>query len=131
MRFRLSCSLMLGLALIVWSRAVESQSSLPRVQPSDLVYQGTIGLPSGTILDALAVNAPLAYYAAHNSLFIGAPNNTVLELSIPAAGQVASVLQPAVDPVEGRILEASANGQLGNGLFLNGLVVEGDTLYGT
>jgi hypothetical protein len=90
---------------------VDAQAALPLVRPSDLVHNGTFRVPTGIHAGGQA-NAGFEYggtalsYNPHsNSLYMTGHDWDQLtgEISIPALGGTAALLQPLVDVSEGRM----------------------------
>ena len=108
------------------------------VQSSDLVYQGSFKLPQGQIGTSSFSygGSALAFNEAHNSLFlVGHPyQQQVAEISIPALGETAVIIQPFTDLSEGRMLSVGQspccdNPQVGGLLVYKGQLYESVYLY--
>jgi hypothetical protein len=104
--------LSLGAAVLILAAAVlHGQPALPRIQASNVVYLGAFHLPTGIHAGGQA-NAgfeyggtALGFNPARGSLFMAGHDwdQFVGELSIPALGGTATLLQPLVDVTEGKL----------------------------
>jgi hypothetical protein len=86
-----------------------------------LTYLGKIALPSGFDYGGRG----LAYNPARNSLFVSGFTRSPItaEVSIPAVGGTASILQPLTDPTEGRytqVLPSDPNDKVTGGYLVSG-----------
>ncbi len=124
------------------STSTSSGAGAGLVGPADLVYEGAFRVPSGKFgSDANAIfdysDDGLAYYAAHDSLFIKGHTygQMVAEISIPAAVKsadpkalpVAKVLQNFAEITEGHIDDE----KIQNAMILGGLLVWDQQLIGS
>jgi hypothetical protein len=112
---------------------------------SDLTYIGSFRVPSGSYgADSFDyAGSALAYYPAHNSLFISGNVNRfhVSEISIPTPVDsrnlnnlnTATVIQGFSDPTEGRSEDIKKGGAccIANGVKIGGLIVYQNKLIGT
>lgn len=122
-----------------WTNSnLSAQSSdpltLPRLAFTDFIYLGGFRLPSTNTApgdDFSYGGMNMAYNPARNSLFVDSLHQKVAEVTIPAPLNTsdvkqmpfASYLQPFTDPSEGHL------NQIGNGVLLGGLLVQGNRLY--
>ncbi len=106
-------------------------STDPLIKSGDLVYQYSFTLPKIGTTDAEGFpygGSAIAFNPARNSLFIVGYElaHKVAEVTVPAAGGIATVLQPLVDVTEGRI--NSINPTDTNTKFIGGLLPWGTKL---
>ena len=122
------------IALALAGAAPRSQTALPTklVQVADLVHEGSFTLPNaqdttGTYGFEYAQGV-LAFNPARNSLFVVGHdwNQQVAEVSIPALGGTATVLQPFVDALGGRITQINPTDP--NAKKIGGMAVIGNQL---
>jgi hypothetical protein len=117
---------------------------LPLVQPADLKIEGEFLGPVGiqgrladgqTFSELEYVNGSIAFNPAHQSLFVVGHDwgQHVAEISIPAAGGTAAVLQPFEDVLAGKLalIDPDRETKKIGGLFVTGsqLLVSGFTYY--
>lgn len=112
--------------------------SLPLIHENNLIYLGAFKVPTG---DQLSYGGgQLAYNPENNSLFIGANNQMVAEISLATPSKQgldtmnrASFIQEAVDVTEGSVnLIGSGGANIGgSGARLGGLLVYNGKLIGT
>jgi hypothetical protein len=127
-------------AVVAFTMEGGAQSSLPLVQPGELVWQGAFRLPAGQFgpgtYDQFGYGGwALAYNAANSSLYVVGHDygQHVAEVSIPKAvagntlGQLpfAKVLQPFVDVTEGRMSKIGGypNYKMGGLLVFGGQLI--------
>ena len=124
-----AAAIMFALGLVLGA-----QESRPTrlLQASDLVHQGSFTLPNaqdttGTYGFEYAQGV-IAFNPARNSLFVVGHdwNQQVAEVSIPAIGGTATVLQPFVDALGGRITQINPSDP--NAKKIGGMAVIGDRL---
>jgi hypothetical protein len=117
------------------STPVVDPTKLRRLAFDDLRYAGAFRLPAAEINgDSFSAGGgPIAFNPERATLYVGARNGKVAEVTIPAlvdtrdiaALQFADIVQPFFDPAEGRMTE------VGPGAGLVGLLVYQKRLYGT
>lgn len=130
---------MMAVMAALWSIGIDAQSVQPLVQKTDLVYQGAFRVPAGVFGGSSFAYAAsgLAFNPARNSLYITGHDweQQVAEISIPsvritnalATLSTASVLQPFVDPTEGRGSQVDP----ANTIKIGGLLVDNGQLLFT
>jgi hypothetical protein len=105
-------SVLIGVAVLAAAAiGLQAQSALPRVEPSNLVYQGAFQVPNGIHSGGQADagfeygGTAIGFNPARTSLFMAGHDwdQFVGEISIPAPGGTATLLQALVDPTEGKL----------------------------
>jgi hypothetical protein len=111
-------------AVLVIAGAKVEVASLPTTIVRSLTYLGKFSLPAGFEY----AGRGLAYNAARNSLFASgfARSPMTAEVSIPAIGGTASILQPLTDPTEGK--SGSVSPGSGSDTMAGGYLVSGTRL---
>ena len=130
-RFALS-AVIAGVALIATERQTVAQETLPLV--NSLIYLGKFFIPTGQsgssqLYDSFSYGgSAVGYNPVNNSLFIvGHVNEQLLaEISIPAIGGTATILQNLKDPTGGRLPQI--NPQDPNSKRMGGTLVSGSNL---
>jgi hypothetical protein len=129
-----------GTALLIAAAIVglTGQTTLPRIGPADLVRVGTFKVPAGIRAGGSADagfeygGTALAFNPGARSLYVvgHAWDNFGAEISIPAPGGTATVLQPLTDLFEGRERAiGSGSWRVGGQLVYNGKLYTTAFLY--
>ncbi len=132
-----AAAIILGLQGLLTSAQSTDPSGLPLLTQEGLIYLGGFRVPADPMngVDFSYGGTPIAFHPATNSLFVGAGDEKVAELSLPEpinrsdvnALPAATYLQRTfVDPTEGRLQEVSTSN-----VVIYGLLVYGNRLYGS
>jgi hypothetical protein len=138
----LAAAVSIGAALISGNIHAQTSAvtSAPLLQSGSLVYDGAFRVPQGT---SFAYGGGQLAFNPGGGLFVGGfPAPLVAEISIPtpvnsatvANLPMATLLQPFIDPTEGRIVNSGAGGAVfgtPSDYRLGGLMVAGGHLVGT
>jgi hypothetical protein len=121
-------------ALLASSLVAQAQTTQPLVRQENLVYKGSFRLPTVSGNGFNYGGTAISYNAANNSLFVVGHvyDQEMAEVSIPALGGTATVLQALRDPVGGKLGNIGGTGsrRLGGSLVYNNrLYVTGFVFY--
>ena len=120
-------SLVLSAAIVLGGTAAHGQSTT-LLSKGDMTYQGSFHLPAVSGDGFTYGGYGLAFNSANNSLFIvgNVNDQQTAEISIPAIGGTATVLQPLADSTGGKL------GSIGSGqVRIGGNLVYNNRLYTT